>query len=328
MIRKRDWWMVVTAAAALFATAGPVVAQGYKPSKPIELVTHTGPGAGGDVAARFLASALEKEKLIPVRVQVVNKPGGSGAVAASYIVERKGDTHLLAYFTSLWIGGPLTSKEARTQFHDLTPVARLIIDPAGIAVKADSPYKTVADFIEAAKKAPGKLRQAGGSIDARDNLYRQMIQRSTGTSWTYIPFPAGGERIAAVMGGHAEVYIPDMGEVREYLRNGSMRLLAQMADKRMPAYPNVPLLREAGYDIPVVGSMRGIVAPPDVPREVVEYWEGVFEKLSRTATWRKYLEENQIEDGFQKSAELAQSANAFIAQRREIFKLAGIQTYR
>ena len=174
----------------LLAIAMPASAQGYKPSKPIELVTHTGPGGGGDVAARFLASALEKEKLIPVRVQVVNKPGGSGAVAASYIVERKGDTHLLAYFTSLWIGGPLTSKEARTQFHDLTPVARLIIDPAGIAVKADSPYKTVADFIEAAKKAPGKLRQAGGSIDARDNLYRQMIQRSTGTSWTYIPFPA------------------------------------------------------------------------------------------------------------------------------------------
>ena len=312
----------------LVLAAFPAHAQGYKPSKPIELVTHTGPGGGGDVAARFLASALEKEKLIPVRVQVVNKPGGSGAVAASYIVERKGDTHLLAYFTSLWIGGPLTSKEARTQFHDLTPVARLIIDPAGIAVKADSPYKTVADFIEAAKKAPGKLRQAGGSIDARDNLYRLMIQRSTGTSWTYIPFPAGGERIAAIMGGHAEVYIPDMGEVREYLRNGSMRLLAQMADKRMAAYPNVPLLRETGYDIPVVGSMRGIVAPPDVPKEVVEYWEGVFEKLAKTATWRKYLEENQIEDGFQKSAELVQSANAFIAQRREIFKLAGIQTYR
>lgn len=323
--------MTITRSSAvllLLAIAVPAYAQGYKPSKPIELVTHTGPGGGGDVAARFVASALEKEKLIPVRVQVVNKPGGSGAVAASYIVERKGDTHLLAYFTSLWIGGPLTSKEARTQFHDLTPVARLIIDPAGIAVKADSPYKTVADFIEAAKKAPGKLRQAGGSIDARDNLYRLMIQRSTGTSWTYIPFPAGGERIAAIMGGHAEVYIPDMGEVREYLRNGSMRLLAQMADKRMAAYPNVPLLREAGVDVPVVGSMRGIVAPPDVPRDVVEYWEQVFEKLSKTVTWRKYLEENQIEDGFQKSGELAQSAVAFIAQRREIFKLAGIQTYR
>ena len=313
---------------ALLVAVLPAAAQGWKPSKPIELVTHTGPGGGGDVAARFVAAALEQEKLIPVRVQVVNKSGGNGAVAGSYLVERKGDTHTLGYFTSLWIGGPLTRKEARTQFQDYTPVARLIRDPAVIAVKADSPYRTVADFIEAARKSPGKLKQAGGSIDARDNLYRLLLQRTTGTSWAYIPFPAGGERIAAIMGGHADVYIPDMGEVREYLRNGSMRLLAQMAEKRMAAYPDVPLLREAGFDVPVVGSMRGIVAPPDVPREVVEYWEGVFERLTKTATWRKYLEDNQIEDGFQKSAALAQSANEFIAQRREIFRIAGIQTYR
>jgi putative tricarboxylic transport membrane protein len=318
---------VVVLLAAVIATA-PVAAQGYKPAKPVEIVTHTGPGGGGDVAARFIASALEKEKLLPVRMQVVNKPGGSGAVAASYIVEKKGDTHTLGFFTSLWIGGPLTSKESRTQFHDLTPVARLIIDPAVVAVKSDSPYKSVSDFIDAARKAPGKLKQAGGSVDARDNLYRLLLQRSTGTSWTYIPFPAGGERIAAIMGGHAEIYIPDMQEVREYLRNGSMRLLAQMADRRMAAYPDVPLLSETGYRIPVVQSMRGVAAPPGVPREVVEYWENVFERLTKTKTWRKYLEENQIEDGFQRSAELAQSATKFIAQRREIFKEAGIQTYR
>ena len=325
MLVKTHSLLLIAAALAAVAPAG---AQGYKPSRPVELITHTGPGGGGDVAARFVASALEKEKLVPVRVQVVNRPGGSGAVASSHLVERKGDTHVLAYFTSLWIGGPLTAKEARTQFHELTPVVRLIIDPAVIAVKADSPYKTVAEFIEAAKKAPGKLRQAGGSIDARDNLYRLLLQRSTGASWTYIPFPAGGERISAILGGHAEVYIPDMGEVREYLRNGSMRPLAQMAEKRMAAYPDVPLLREAGFDVPVVGSMRGIVAPPEVPKEVVEYWEQVFEKLTKTATWRRYLEENQIEDGYQSSAELSKSATAFIAQRREIFKLAGIQTYR
>jgi putative tricarboxylic transport membrane protein len=322
-VDRKNFLLLIMLVAAL-----PAAAQGYKPTRPVEIVTHTGPGGGGDVAARFVASALEKEKLLPVRMQVVNKPGGNGAAASAYVMERKGDTHTLAYFTSLWIGGPLVSKEARTQFQDLTPVARLIIDPAVIAVKTDAPYKTVSDFIEAAKKAPGKLKQAGGSIDARDNLYRQLLQRATGASWTYIPFPGGGERIAAIMGGHAEVYIPDMGEVREYLRNGSMRLLAQMADRRMASYPNVPLLTEAGYNIPVVRSMRGIVAPPGVPREVVEYWEGVFERLTKTETWHKYLEENQIEDGFQKSAQLAQSANEFIAQRREIFKEAGIQTYR
>ncbi len=308
--------------------AGPSAAQGFKPTKPVEIVTHNGPGGGGDLASRFIATTLEKEKLLPVRMQVLNKTGGNGAVAAAYMAEKKGDTHTLAFFTAIWIGGPLTSKEARVQFRELTPIARLILDPIVVAVKADSPYKTLSDFIEAARKAPGKLKQAGGSIEARDNLIRMLLQRSAGVTWTYIPFPAGGERVAAVLGGHTDVYIPDIQEVREYLRNGSIRLLAQVTDRRMPAYPGIPTAREAGYDIPVVGSMRGVAAPPGIPREAAEYWENLFERLVKSEAWRKYLEDNQVEDGFQKGAGLARSADEFIAQRREIFKEAGIQTYR
>jgi putative tricarboxylic transport membrane protein len=244
------------------------------------------------------------------------------------MAEKTGDTHTIAFFTSLWIGGPLTSREARVQFHDLTPIARLILDPAVIVVKADSPYKTLPDFIEAAKKAPGQLRQVGGSIESRDNLIRLLLQRATGASWAYIPFPGGGERVAAMLGGHAGLYISDAQEVREYLRNGSMRPIAQMGDRRMPALPDVPTIQEAGYKIPVVRSMRGVVAPPGIPREVAEFWENVLERMVKTETWQKYLVENQVEDGFQKGAALAQSAAEFITQRREIFREAGIQTYR
>lgn len=308
--------------------AGPSAAQGYKPTRPVEIVTHTGPGGGGDVVARFIATTLEKENLLPVRMNVLNKPGGSGAAATAYMAEKKGDTHTLALFTSLWIAGPLISKESRTQFHEMTPIARLMTDASMIAVKADSPYKTVAEFIDAAKKAPGKLKQAGGSIDARDNLVRILLQRSTGASWTYIPFPAGADRIAAVLGGHVEVYIPDIPEAKDYVRSGSLRMLAQLTERRMAAYPNVPTAREAGFNIPVVGSMRGMLGPPGTPRDVVEYWENVFERMVKTPTWRKYLEENQVDDAFQKGANLARSAEEFIAQRREIFKEAGIQTHR
>jgi putative tricarboxylic transport membrane protein len=308
--------------------AGPSPAQGFKPSRQVDLIVHNGPGSGVDVTARFVNGLLEREKLLPVRAVVINKPGGNGAVAAAYMTEKKGDAHTIAFFTALWIGSPLTSKESRVQFHELTPIARLILDPAVIVVKADSPYKTLPEFIEAARKAPGQLRQAGGSVDSRDNLTRQLLQRATGTSWTYIPFPGGGERVAAVLGGHASLYIADAQEVKEYLRNGSMRILAQMAERRMPAYSSSPTLQEAGYNIPIVRSMRGVVGPPGMPKEAAEYWENVFERLVKTEAWRKYLEENQVEDGFQKGAELAQSAVEFIAQRRQIFKEAGIPTYR
>ncbi len=322
-------WLIGNFLFILAATVVvPVGAQGFKPSRPVDLIVHGGPGSGVDVTARFVNGLLDKEKLLPVRSVVVNKPGGGGAVAAAYVAEKKGDTHTIAFFTSLWIGSPLTSKESRVQFHELTPIARLILDPAVIVVKADSPYKTLPEFIEAAQKAPGQLRQAGGSVESRDNLTRQLLQRVTGASWTYIPFPGGGERVAAVLGGHASLYIADAQEVKEYLRNGSMRMLAQMGERRMPAFSNVPTIQEAGYNIPIVRSMRGVAGPPGMPREAAEYWENVFERLVKTEAWRKYLEENQVEDGFQKGAELALSAVEFIAQRRQIFKEAGIRTYR
>jgi putative tricarboxylic transport membrane protein len=154
------------------STSSFVAAQGFKPTKPVEVVVHTGPGGGSDLLARAVALMLEKEKLVPVRLQVVNKPGGGSATAAAYLAEKKGDAHTLGFFTGVWLTTPLTSAEAKVTLRDLTPVARLVLEPAVIAVKSDAPYKTLADFIAAAKKNPGQLKQSGGSITSRGNVVR------------------------------------------------------------------------------------------------------------------------------------------------------------
>jgi putative tricarboxylic transport membrane protein len=142
-------------------------AQGYKPTRPVEVVVHTGPGGGSDVLARAIALMVEKENLLPVRMQVVNKPGGGSAVAAAYLAEKKGDQNTIGFFTGVWLTNPLTSASAKVTLKDLTPIARLVLEPALIAVKADAPYKTLADFTDAAKKNPGQLKQSGGSITSR-----------------------------------------------------------------------------------------------------------------------------------------------------------------
>jgi putative tricarboxylic transport membrane protein len=90
----------------------------------------------------------------------------------SYLAEKKADTHTIGFFTGIWITNPLTTAEANVTMKDLTPIVRLVLEPAVIAVKADSPYKTMKDFIEAAKKSPNQLRQSGGSVTSRDNLMR------------------------------------------------------------------------------------------------------------------------------------------------------------
>ncbi|MBI3938094.1 MAG: tripartite tricarboxylate transporter substrate binding protein [Betaproteobacteria bacterium] len=322
---KRTCGLLIVLAAALPAVAA---AQGYTPTRPIELVVHTGPGGGNDVLARALAAMFEKEKLLPVRVQVNNKTGGGGLTAMAYVAEKKGDTHTIALFSGNWITNPLVRKEAKVTIKDLTPVVRLVTEPALIAVKADSSFKTLRDFVEAAKKQPGQLKQSGGSITSRDNVVRQLIQASSGAQWAYISYPGGGERIAALLGGHVQMMVIEPQEAGEHIRAGNMRVLAQIADKRLAGFPGVPTLKEAGFDVPVVPQIRGVVAPPRVPAEVVKYWEEAFAKLVKTASWRKYLEDNQFEDGFARSAELARFFDQFAERMRGILKDAGVKVVR
>jgi len=318
--------LIIAACAAALAAA-PAWAQ-FKPTKPVEFIVHTGPGGGADVLARFIAQTIEKENLAPVRFTVNNKTGGGGLTAMAYVAEKKGDTHAIAVFTGNWLTNPLTRAEAKFTMKDMTPVSRLVLEPALIAVKADSPFKTLKDFIDEAKAKPKTLKQSGGSTTSRDNVVRQLLMKSTGADWAYISFPGGGERIAALLGGHVNMMVIEPQEAGEHIKAGNMRVIAQVTDKRLTGYPNVPTIKEAGYDIPNVPQVRGIVMPPGVAPDVVAYYEDLFLRLSKTATWRKYLDEQQFEDGYQKSAELAKFFDTFTDQMRGILKEAGAKVVR
>lgn len=317
--------MIMAACAAALAAA-PAWAQ-FKPTKTVEFIVHTGPGGGADVLARFIAQTIEKENLAPVRFQVNNKSGGGGLTAMAYVAEKKGDTHAIAVFTGNWLTNPLTRAEAKFTVKDMTPVARLVLEPALIAVKGDAPYKTLKDFIEAAK-TPGAMKQSGGSTTSRDNVVRQLLMKDTGANWAYISFPGGGERIAALLGGHVNMMVIEPQEAGEHIKAGNMRVIAQVADKRLAGYPNVPTIKEAGYNIPNVPQVRGIVMPSGVAPDVVAYYEDLFLRLSKTATWRKYLDDQQFEDGFMKSAELTKFFDTFTDQMRGILKEAGAKVVR
>lgn len=318
---------IIIAACAAALAAAPAWAQ-FKPTKPVEFIVHTGPGGGADVLARFIAQVIEKENLAPVRFQVNNRDGGGGLRAMAYVVEKKGDPHAIAVFTGNWLTNPLTRAEAKFTVKDMTPVVRLVLEPALVAVKADAPFKTLKDFIEAAKKAPGTMKQSGGSITSRDNVVRQLLMHDTGANWAYISFPGGGERIAALLGGHVNMMVIEPQEAGEHIKAGGMRVIAQVSDKRLAGYPNVPTIKEAGYDIPNVPQVRGILMPPGVAPDVLAYYEDLFLRLSKTASWRKYLEEQQFEDGFQKSGELAKFFDSYTNQMRDILKEAGAKVVR
>ena len=315
------------ALAGLVSLTGAAHAQ-WKPTKPVDVIVHTAPGGGNDLLARAVAQMLEKEILLPVRMLVINKPGGNGAVAAAAISEKKGDPHTLGFITSVWIANPLTTSEAKITLHDLTPVANLLREPAVFAVRTDSPFKTLKDFIEAAKAKPGELKQSGGSVTSRDNLIRQTLQSATGAKWAFVSFQGGGERLAALLGGHVDMMVIEPQEAGEQIRAGKLRVLAQIADKPLAGYPNVPTLKEAGYDIKATPQIRAVVAPPAFPKEAQAYYEDMFTKLRQTASWKKYVEDYQLEDSFSNGPELAKTITEIETDMRAQFQQAGIKLVR
>ena len=318
---------VAALSAAVLAFALPAFAQ-WKPTKPVDIIVHTGPGGGNDLLARAIVTMIEKEKLVPVRMNVINKPGGNGAVAAAALAEKKGDPNTIGLITSVWIAGPLTSAEAKVTVYDLKPIAQLVLEPAVIAVRADSPYKTLKDFIEAAKAKPGALKQSGGSITSRDNIVRLSLQHATGAKWAFVSFPGGGERLAALLGGHVDIMVIEPQEAGEQVRAGKLRVLAQLTEQRLAGWADVPTLKEAGYDVQTTPQIRAVVAPPEQPDDASKYWEGRFEALHRTPSWKKYVHDNQLEDSFADGATLKKTMADIERQLKEAYTLAGIKTVR
>jgi putative tricarboxylic transport membrane protein len=195
-------------------------------------------------------------------------------------------------------------------------------------VRADSPFKTLKEFIDAAKAKPGTLKQSGCSVTSRDNIIRLQLQHATGAKWAFVSFPGGGERLAALLGGHVDIMVIEPQEAGEQVRAGKLRVLAQLTDKRLPGYPDAPTLKEAGYDVTPTPQIRAVVAPPAQSADASAYWEGVFEKLHRTASWQKYIHDNQLEDSFVPAAGLKKAMADIEKQLREAYTQAGLKVVR
>lgn len=315
------------AAGAALAVARPARAA-WAPSRPIEIVAHNGPGSGPDVFARALVSTIEQERLFAGRIQVANRVGGGGATAMNYVVEKRGDPHVISVWTSLWTSLPLVQAEARATLADMTPICRIAIEPALIVVRAESPYRTMAEVIAAARARPGSVRQSGGSPTARDALVRQVLMAHTGARWAFISFPSGGERMSAVLGGHVDMMFAEPSEAGEQVRAGRLRVLAQLNPTRLPGFPDVPTIAEAGFPITDVVQARGILAPPGIPAEAVDFYADLFHRLSETATWKKYLEDNQFHSAWLGPRETLAFFAEYQAQLRGILQEAGVRLAR
>lgn len=306
-----------TPTAKATATPTPIA---FKPSGPVEFVVHTGPGAGMDVMAREWIEMLRKEKLIDQPWTVNNQAGGSGARAMAYLVNQRAKTDVISGMTTVWLTTPMVSREVPNTYKNFTPIARMMQELIVAAVPADSPYRTFNDFVAAAKASPDTLVQAGGSLTSPDAMAKAVIEKATGAKWKFISIPSGGERRAALLGGTAQIMLSDPADFASLVRANRVRIIATISTARSALYPDVPTLDQQGIKVTVPVQVRGVMGPPNMPREAVAYYEDVLRKLTQTETWKAWAAKTDIVTAFQPGAEFGRFLDAEVTALQALLK--------
>lgn len=250
--------------AAMLLPMGMARAADY-PQRPIEVVVPASAGGSTDAVARAFADAIRK--YLPQPLIVNNKPGASGVVGMTDVMNAKPDGYKISMaITELSILQHLgLSKFNYTAFK---PVALLSADGATVTVRADSPWRTLEDFLAAAKAKPGQLNIGNSGNGSVWHLAAAALEESTKTKFGHVPFQGGAPAVLALLGGHVDAVTVSVGEVATHVQAGKLRILGVMADKRTRGYEQVPTLKERGIDLSVAG-WRGLLAPKSTPDDVV-----------------------------------------------------------
>jgi len=262
--------VVVLATLAVLAGGSPAPAQDY-PNRPITVLVPYAPGGTADLTGRPLAAALERALKNPV--VVVNKPGAGGAVGMSAAAHSKPDGYtLLVTLSSISVipeADRLFDRKPAYTPDQFAPLALISADPAVLVVRAESPWKTVKDFVDDAKRRPGEISFSSSGIYGPAHLAMEMFAHSAGIKLRHIPYPGAGPAMTALLGGHADALAPGPAVVMPMVRGGKLRVLAGWGGKRVGALPDVPTFKELGHDIEFY-TWVGAFAPAGTPEPVLQ----------------------------------------------------------
>ncbi len=292
-------------ALALAAAFVPAVQAQSFPSRPIEMVIHSNPGAGQDVFGRLVAEISAREKLLPQPFTVVNRPGGSGAVASTFIKSKRGDPHYLLSMSSTIVLALANRPDLGLALDIYTPVALFGFDLQAFTVPADSRFKSFKELIDAAKLAPDSVVNGIASATGTARFLQYQIEKASGAKFKYVSFKSGSDAMVAVMGKHVDLTMENVSEVLGGVEAKKLRILAVPAAQRLTGLPDVPTLRELGYNIHVGGG-RGLAMPAGVSKETLAVIEATAERVHKSAQWRDYAAKNMYENTYMGSAAVTQ----------------------
>jgi tripartite-type tricarboxylate transporter receptor subunit TctC len=263
---RRSFVAAAVAACAAIALPAPAPAQEAYPSRPITLIVPFPPGGVADIVGRPFADALSRELKTPVVIE--NKPGAGGGIGMGFVAKAKPDGYtLLLALSSISIlpeADKVTGRTPLYQLDQFVPIARLTADPTVLAVRAESPWKSLAEFVADAKARPGAITYGSSGNYGTMHVPMEMLAHSAGIKLLHVPFTGGGPAVAALLGGTVDALSTGPSTVIPHMKAGKARILASWGDRRLASLPDVATLSESGFNA-VFFQWSALFAPAGTP---------------------------------------------------------------
>jgi tripartite-type tricarboxylate transporter receptor subunit TctC len=310
---------VAALTAALASSAGAQTnAKLPYPAKVVTLVTHSSPGAGSDVVLREMVKYLQR--YINTTFIVENDEGGSGAKAVSLVAHAKPDGSMLYATTPTYILTSLLSKPTNT-YRDLEPVVNVFTDSEIIFVRADSPYKTLKDLIDHARTARGRWGAANpGSLERQA---AEQLKLAAKVNAAVVSHEGGGDMMINVLNGTLDMGVGEMDEIRAQYEAKKVRVLATFNGTRMPGLPDVPTVKESGYNVVLV-KFRGLAGPKGLPPAITKVWDEAMQKVLADPEFKKSYESEDLVPHYLTHDQYAPFIAQFAADTTAFLKSTGV----
>jgi tripartite-type tricarboxylate transporter receptor subunit TctC len=266
---SRRFAALALAFAAALVPLGAAAQSDY-PSRTVTMIVPFPPGGVADITARPLAEAMGRT--LKQTVIVENKAGAGGGVGMQYVSRAKPDGYIvLLALSSISIipeADKVLGRDPMFQLNQLVPIARFTADPTVLAVRADSPWKSVKDMIDAARQGPGTIPYGSSGNYGTMHVPMEMLTGNTNTKMLHVPFTGAGPAVVALLGGQVDALSTGPSTVMGHVKGGKLRVLATWGDTRHPALPDVPTLKELGYDAQF-SQWTGLFVPAGTPEPVI-----------------------------------------------------------
>jgi tripartite-type tricarboxylate transporter receptor subunit TctC len=279
------------AAAALSALPWAAAQAPAWPSRPITLIVPFPPGGLADIVARPVAEALARDLGQPVVID--NKPGAGGGIGMGLAAKSKPDGHtLLMALSSLTVlpeADVILGRAPMFALQDLRPVARYTADPTVLAVRADSPWKSVKDFVDEAKRRPGAINYGSSGNYGTMHVPMEILAQEAGVKLTHVPFTGAGPAVLALLGGQIQAVSTGPATVLQHVKAGKLRVLGHWGTGALASLPDVPALKDTGFNAEYA-QWSGLFVPSGVPDAIVQRLRSAARNAAQDARVREVIQ--------------------------------------